>query len=185
MNETGIKVVIASENHAEREAATYAFDTTFPEGVHDFIPISVDSGVSAQPKNEHETYRGALNRLNASRLKNPEADYHIAFESGTIVLPGSVVQIGVVIVAQKECDRIFHVEMPRFEIPTETARLVRSGMELGSATDLVFKKQNTKHDGGVVGEVTDQAVTKIALMTMAATIAFGQLKNKNLYPERI
>ncbi len=184
MKKTGITVVIASSNVGKIQAAQNAFYAVFPHGVHDFISFAAPSGVSVQPKSEYETYRGALNRLAASKEIHPNADYHIAIESGVIDLPGSMTEIGSIIVAEKGYERIFHTEIPRFEMPTEIARFVRSGMELGPANDLFFKKENSKQEGGMVGEVTDQVVTRISIMSMAATIGFSQLKNKHLYPAR-
>jgi non-canonical (house-cleaning) NTP pyrophosphatase len=122
--------------------------------------------------------------LNAAKDAYPDADYFISMEAGVINLPGSMVEIGYIAVSQKGYERIFFTEISRFEVPTEIARLIREGMEKGPAVDQVFNKTDSKKAGGLIGEVTDQVVTRTRLICLAAEIAFSQLKNKHLYPDR-
>jgi non-canonical (house-cleaning) NTP pyrophosphatase len=125
-----------------------------------------------------------LNRLKFIKEKYPEADYWITIEGGVIKLPGSMVEIGSVLVSKNGYDRNFHTEVSRFELPTLLAREIRDGMEAGPAADKVFGKSNIKQEGGIPGEVTDQCVTRLKITLIAAKIAFFQLKNNHLYPDR-
>lgn len=196
-----ITVVVGSENPIKKRAVRDAFIQVFlPEtsGVLEYISellknvfnpreevrivgVNTPSGVSNQPKTEDETYQGALNRLQVIKQTHPDADYWVAVEGG-IVDNGTVMEeIGYALVLRKGTDRIFRGQVPRFEIPTKQACLVREGFELGPANDLVTGKSNSKQAGGMVGEVTDQLMDREYICYVAAVLAFSSLKNMHLY----
>ena len=54
-------------------------------------------------------------------------------------------------------------------------------MELGSANDIVFSKQNSKHNSGAVGLLTNDIITRTTYYQHAAVLALIPLVNKELY----
>jgi non-canonical (house-cleaning) NTP pyrophosphatase len=195
-----IVVVVGSENPVKKRAVRDAFVQVFlpetsgvfgylrellknifnPEEVR-IIGINAPSGVTDQPKTEQETYQGAFNRLQAIKQAQPDADYWIAVEGGVVDDGAVMEEIGYVLVTQKGNDRIFRGQVPRFEIPVKHAALVRQGMELGPANDLIMGKNNSKQSGGMAGEVTDQLMDREYICYIAAVFAFSSLKNNHFY----
>jgi non-canonical (house-cleaning) NTP pyrophosphatase len=66
-------------------------------------------------------------------------------------------------------------------LPPKVASLVRSGVELGKANDIVFQKHNTKHDSGAVGLVTQNLITRAIYYEHAAILALAPIINAELY----
>jgi non-canonical (house-cleaning) NTP pyrophosphatase len=69
-----------------------------------------------------------------------------------------------------------------FFLPSEVAKLVHQGMELGDADDQVFKKSNSKQKNGAVGLLTNDAITRKSLYLPAVQMAFIPFLNPKLYP---
>jgi non-canonical (house-cleaning) NTP pyrophosphatase len=81
-----MKVVIASHNPAKIRAVNEAFTLQFPGKNFDFIPASVESGVSDQPFSDKETRHGARNRARNACEMHPGADFWIGLEGGAFGL---------------------------------------------------------------------------------------------------
>lgn len=58
-----------------------------------------------------------------------------------------------------------------FFLPTQIARLIREGKELGEAGDIVFRRVNSKQENGAVGILARDAIHGKSLYTDAATFA--------------
>jgi non-canonical (house-cleaning) NTP pyrophosphatase len=67
-----------------------------------------------------------------------------------------------------------------FFLPENLAHLVRQGVELGEADDLVFSRKNSKQSNGAVGLLTDDAVDRINLYVPAVIFALIPLKTLTL-----
>jgi non-canonical (house-cleaning) NTP pyrophosphatase len=61
------------------------------------------------------------------------------------------------------------------------AILVREGMELGDADDIVFAKSNSKQQNGAVGLLTNDVITRKSLYLPAVQMAFIPFLNPELY----
>lgn len=197
-----IIVVVGSENPVKKRAIRDAFIQVFlpetdgwfgyigeflknifnPEEVR-IIGIPTPSGVSEQPRTDEETYQGARNRLRAVQEAQPDADYWAVIEGGVTDDGVVMEETGYVLVAQKGVDRVFRGQVPRFEVPIKIAELIRGGMEMGPANDLITGKSNSKQAGGVVGEVTDQLIDREYINYIAAVLAFSSLKNRHHYED--
>lgn len=193
-------LAVASENPIKWSASKNSFqDVYFPEqagilseAVYFFKEVvdpheirvhgfDIPSGVSSQPMNEKETHRGAMNRMATLRATCPDADYYVSMEGGVIDHGQYMEEIGYVMVAERGSDDVFYAQVSRFEVPVETANLIRQGMEMGDANDRVFGKENSKQGGGMIGEVTNQLVPRERLYYNAAIIAWSSMNNKHLY----
>ena len=193
-------IAVASKNPVKLSAARNAFaqvftpeyagffdqckqwlkDTFDPETIT-VLRASVPSLVSEQPTTMEETEQGARNRLHAIREQFPEAEAWVAIEGGVILRERSVIEVGCIIVAHKECPHTFMVEVPRFAVAHQTALRIRAGKEMGPANDEVFGQTNSKQAGGMAGIITDQLVIRYDLYYMPLLIAFSQVKNAHLY----
>ena len=66
-------------------------------------------------------------------------------------------------------------------VPPKIAELVHGGMELGHATDKFFGLNNSKHQNGLIGSLTDGHITRVQLYWPAAIIALTQISHKDWY----
>jgi len=68
-----------------------------------------------------------------------------------------------------------------FFLPQKVAELVRQGMELGEADDIVFGKKNSKQANGAIGILTDDVITRTTYYVPAIIMALIPFKNEELY----
>ncbi len=68
-------------------------------------------------------------------------------------------------------------------LPQKVATLVRQGIELGKANDIVFKTHNSKHNSGAVGLLTNDLITRTIYYEHAAILALAPILNADLYAE--
>jgi non-canonical (house-cleaning) NTP pyrophosphatase len=76
--------------------------------------------------------------------------------------------------------RIGRSRTAAFVLPQEVAVLVRQGMELGDADDVVFGRSNSKQQNGAVGLLTGDAIDRLSYYAHAVTMAFIPFKNPDL-----
>ncbi|KAK4457868.1 Maf/Ham1 [Cladorrhinum samala] len=174
-------IVVSSKNPVKLGAALDGFANMFSKDGSRFTVkgVSVASGVPEQPMTDDETLQGALNRVQNAREAEPEADYWVGIEGGVNPHRGSLESFAWVVVTDKT-GRTGKARTAAFYLPEEVAKLVRDGMELGPADDLVFGRQNSKQKNGAVGLLTDDAVTRKDIYVQAVTMALIPFKNLNL-----
>ena len=66
-------------------------------------------------------------------------------------------------------------------LPTCIHDIVKEGKELGQATDIIFRKHNSKQSSGVVGALTDNVINRETYYEHAALLALVPLKNRAMY----
>lgn len=123
-------------------------------------PHAVSSDVPDQPWGDDETIRGARTRARAALAADPAASMGFGIEGGVVALPdGSVRSNAWAVVVDREGREGVggSLAMP---IPPRVAQLLRDGMELGPAIDLVARTENIKHKEGAVGVLTQGMVTR-------------------------
>jgi inosine/xanthosine triphosphatase len=172
------RIVVASANPVKIAAALDGFRRMFPQDEFTAQGISVASGVSAQPMTDAETLQGARNRAANAREQIPDADYWIGLEGGVQDLNGEMECFAWMFVS--DGTRTGKARTATFALPSEIARLVRQGMELGHADDLVFGRANSKQQNGSVGLLTDDAVDRTAYYVQAVILALIPFKNPTL-----
>ena len=69
----------------------------------------------------------------------------------------------------------------RCELPPPVAELIRSGMELGDADDLVFGRENSKQAEGAVGLLTRGRVDRASFYAPAVTMALARFLNAEVF----
>lgn len=171
-----MRVVIASLNPAKICAAREAFSLQFPGQRIEYIPASVESGVSDQPMSDDETRSGARNRArNASELI-PDADFWVGMEGGIVTIDDCLVAFAWMAI-QGAGGRIGEARTVTLPLPPAVKALVEEGMELGDANDQVFSTVNSKHQGGAFGLLTNGLYTREGVYTEALVIALVPFVN--------
>lgn len=172
------KIIITSKNPVKAEAVKIAISKMFPDQNFEFESVSVPSGVSDQPLTDNETYTGALNRvLNAEKVV--EADYYIGLEGGVEFKNDGLEAFAWMVV--KSGGRVGKARSATFFLPHKVGELIRQGMELGDADDIVFRKQNSKQSNGAVGLLTGDVITRTSYYVETLCMALIPFKNPDLY----
>ena len=172
-------VIVASKNPVKIAAAELAFATVFPNESFAFVGVETSSGVPDQPFGD-EAREGAENRLEVITRLHPVAHYWVSQEGG-LVDEGDIMYNRAWIIIADDKGHIGQSSTPSFEIPTEIARLIRTGHELGSASDVYYGTTNLKEREGGIFLLTDGLVDRKSFYAQAAIIALAQVKNHHLY----
>ena len=171
-------IVVASTNPVKIAAALNGFRRMFPDESFDARGISVPSDVSDQPMTDAETLQGAFNRVANARAADPDADYWIGLEGGVEDRDGTLEAFAWMVVTDGE--RTGKSRTATFYLPEEAANLVRQGMELGHADDVIFGRANSKHQNGSVGLLTGDVVDRTAYYAQAVILALIPFRNPAL-----
>jgi len=176
-----MRVVVASSNPVKRRAALEAVRISFGDDDIEVRAIEVDPGVPAQPFGDDETLKGARNRVEAARRAEPDADLWVAVEGGVVEREGMLEAMAwaVVVGSADESGQLRRGESrtATFTLPEEIAALVRSGVELGEASDRVLGRANTKHTTGTVGPLTGGVIDRCAYYAHALVLALIPLRH--------
>ena len=175
------KIIVASENPVKINASLAGFRRMFPDEEFSVEGVSVESGISDQPIGNEETYQGACNRLDNVQEKSPNADYWVGIEGG-IEITDSGMQVAAWIVIRSRNGQFGKGKSSTFVLPPEVAKHVHEGKELGTATDIVFSKINSKQGGGSIAELTGGVLNRTGYYEEAVICALIPFKNPVLYP---
>ncbi|MBI5667084.1 MAG: inosine/xanthosine triphosphatase [Chloroflexi bacterium] len=173
-----MNIVVASTNPVKIEAVRRGFAAMFPGESVEARGVSVPSGVSDQPMTDAETFQGAYNRALNARHHAPDAAYWAGVEGGCDQQRGDLLAFAWVVVLSK--DGIGSSRTATFTLPNEIAVLVRQGVELGVADDIVFGRSNSKQANGAVGILTADAIDRTRYYEHAVILALVPFKNPAL-----
>lgn len=172
-----MKIVVASTNPVKIEATRVGFSQVFGENIQ-LIGISIPSGVSDQPMSDDETHRGAKNRALNARQAYPDADYWVGIEGGIEEHLGVLTVFAWIVILNQ--DRTGHARTATFILPDEVAKLVKQGLELGDADDIVFGRANSKQQNGSVGLLTHDRIDRAGYYSPAVILALIPFINPEL-----
>ncbi|PHH91479.1 hypothetical protein CDD83_262 [Cordyceps sp. RAO-2017] len=174
-------VIVASQNPVKIGAARHGFSRMLSGTGFDVRGVSVPSGVPDQPLSDGQTLQGAVNRAGNARSAEPAADFWVGIEGGVEASPGGgpVESFAWIVVVGRD-GRAGRARTAAYCLPEEAARLLRDGMELGHADDLVHGRTNSKQHSGSVGILTDDAVDREAYYSQALILALIPFKNPRL-----
>jgi len=174
-------IVVASQNPVKLQAVVQGYASLFPDETLSVEGVSVGSGVSAQPASDHETLLGARQRAENARALMPDADLWIGIEGG---IADEVDMAAFAWVVALSTSREGKAKTATFYLPDGVAELIRQGVELGDADDIVFSRNNSKQQNGAIGLLTDDAIDRVGLYQPAVVMALLPFKNPELYPDR-
>ena len=174
-----IRLVVASLNPVKLEAARRGYKRLFPSQESEWISCDGASGVSAQPMSSAETLQGALNRAEDVKRKLPDADFWIGIEGGVEPVENDLHAFAWVVVLSNH--KVGKGRSGTFILPPRVSELIRSGLELGEADDIVFGRTNSKQENGAIGLLTGNVIDRTALYEHAVILAFAPFMNPDLY----
>ena len=152
--------------------------------------VAVPSGVSDQPMTDAETLLGARNRAENARKLVPDADYWVGIEGGVDSDPDDpflLRSFAWIVVWGRDpatCNgdgvKVGKARTATYYLPRESAKLIRGGIELGKADDLLFAGQNTKQKNGSVGLLTGNVIDRRRYYEEAVVLALIPFRNRAL-----
>lgn len=172
-------IIIASNNPVKIQAALQGFQRMFPAEEFTIRQLSVPSGVSSQPFTDQETYLGACNRVDAAFQMDQQADFWVGIEGGVEEQDGELSAFAWIVVRSK--NRRSRSRSGTFLLPKKLADLIRQGIELGEADDIVFNRSNSKQANGAIGILTGNVIDRTDLYLHAVILALVPFKNDDLY----
>ncbi len=178
-----MKVLVASLNPVKIDACREAFNRFFPDEELSVSGISIPSGVSEQPFSESETLSGAINRTELLKSRYPAAHFVVGIEGGVEQRFGELWAFAWVVVSNGS--KTGKGTTSRFPLPGKVKKLLDEGLELGDANDRVFSQHNSKQQGGAIGLLTGDLITRKELYVPAVIMALIPFRKENtsLYPE--
>ncbi len=172
-------VLVGSKNPVKisctEDAFTRAFNKSFlVDG------INAPSDVSEQPKGDKETLLGAKNRAHNSLKVFPEANFWVGIEGGIDKDEYGMFAFAWIYILANN-GKTSQSKTGTFYLPKAVADMVKDGMELGKADDLVFEKENSKQQGGSVGILTHGVIDRSEYYRQAIILALIPFVNENLF----
>lgn len=171
-------VIIASKNPVKINCVKEVLTEAFPSDALDFQGVSVPSEVSDQPMTDEETLQGAINRASNAKKECP-GDFHIGIEGG--ISDDGMVMTAFAWVVILSGGKVGKARTSTFELPQKIAELVRQGVELGHADDLIFKRENSKQKDGAVGILTNGILNRTEYYEQAVLLALIPMLNDEFY----
>ena len=175
-----LRVIVGSKNPVKVGCTREAFTQAFGE-VCQVEGVDAHSAIPAQPRSEEETLLGAKNRATHSKTLIPNADYWVGIEGGVDEDSQGMYAFAWIFVLHRS-GKSSQSKTGTFYLPPQVVALIREGMELGHADDLVFQAQNSKQQGGSVGLLTQGLITREAYYQQAMVLALIPFLNESLYP---
>jgi inosine/xanthosine triphosphatase len=172
-------IIVGSKNPVKISCTEVAFTEAFNQG---FIVngVNVSSMVADQPIGDEETFLGAKNRAVNSKSVFPEADYWVGIEGGVARDKLGMSAFAWIYIEDK-AGRSGWSKTGSFYLPKAIADLVDSGMELGTADDQFFSKENSKQSGGSVGILTNGVLDRSTYYQQAIVLALIPFLSKKLF----
>ncbi len=173
------KIVVASQNPIKIRAVDSGFKQMMPNNEFEIIGMNVPSGVSDQPMTDMETYQGAKNRVWKAKEEMPQADFWVGIEGGIEEKEGEIYAFAWIIILTEE--KKGESRTATFQIPPKVVALIKQGIELGIADDMVFGHANSKHHLGSVGILTHGEINRMELYSPAVCFALIPFINTDLF----
>jgi len=172
-----MKILVGSTNPVKIKAVQNAFQQCLPNEHWSIEGLKVNSGVSDQPMSDEETFAGAQYRV-GQMLSHP-ADFYVGLEGGLEHFQDHVQAFAWIYVKGQNRDSFARTST--FILPPKIADLVKGGMELGEADDVVFGTDNSKQKMGAVGLLTKGLTDRAQYYEEAVQKALIPYMNPSLY----
>ncbi|QPC47269.1 DUF84 family protein [Mangrovibacillus cuniculi] len=163
-----MKVMVGSKNPTKIEAVTNAFISC--EYKIEVQGSDIPSFVSAQPIGHEETKLGAINRAKQAVIGN---DIGIGLEAGIVIMDDAyyLCNWGALVHSSGELFVAGGLLLP---LPNFLYEHLHAGEELGPLVDQFWNRQNTKHQEGIAGILTNNRVKRTDLFVQVVLPLIGQ-----------
>ena len=173
------RIVLASQNPVKVQATLQGFKKMFPDEEFEITAVSVPSKVHGQPRSRAETLQGALNRTDGAANLVQEADYWVGIEGGLEEMDGEMAVFAWVVVRSR--DLMGKSQTGSFSLPRKVTNLIKQGIEMGAADDVIFNTRNSGQKEGAVGILTGNVIDRTEFYLHAIMLALVPFKNIDLY----
>ena len=162
--------IIGTTNKAKLRACEEVMGEYYPHA--EITGRSIKSDVSNQPFGDEETREGALNRARKASASAQNV-VGIGLEGGVRLINDKlyICNWGALCLPDG-CE--FTAGGAQIQLPDEIAHEVQSGKELGPVVDYYYHKQNTRHNEGAIGILTNGAVSRADLFAHILHLLIGQ-----------
>lgn len=176
-----VTVAIGSQNPVKVNCTKKAFSSCWPKIEFEYIAVTVPSGVKDQPLSDKECILGAKNRAKRA-LKIAKTDYGVGIEGGIIKMNGNFFARAWVVVVNKMGVVGFGSSLSA-PVPPKYMKLIKKGIELGKVNDMITGRENTKHDNGYFGFISDNLVTREKGYTDAVIMALARFRKPEIFED--
>lgn len=172
-------IAVGSTNPTKIGAVKIAFEKVFPNEKWDITGVAVSSGVSNQPMHDSESIQGATTRAKKA-LKELKADFGVGLEGGLHKIDDKWFETGWAVVINKD-GKLGVGSSIRMETPKSFIDLIEQGHELGTATDIIFKRKNSKQQEGFFGIMTHGHIDRANGYADGIVAALARFLHKDLF----
>lgn len=178
-----MKFFVGSTNPVKLQAAQLAAKQKWPQ--LDVLGYDVASDVSAQPRTDEETHRGAKNRAMAalkqgiSHFPQEKLYLGIGMEGGVFITSEGEMWSTVWACVIDTENRVYEANGGRIRVPKPIADLIINGGEMGPAISQLIGEENIKQKQGMFGVITNNFVTRTDEYASILQMAIGQWYGKD------
>ncbi|MCD4686419.1 MAG: inosine/xanthosine triphosphatase [Anaerolineae bacterium] len=173
-----MRIAIGSTNPIKCNATRAVVKPLYPDA--EFVSIDVPSGVSAQPWGNRETRSGALNRARAAQQQTA-ADLGVGLEGGVQDSEFGLMTAAWCVIVDPH-GRIGVGGNSSVLLPPAVSEQLRQQYELGTVMDQFVKRQNTRHQNGAIGILTDDLETRQSAYEHIIRLALASFRHPEWYP---
>ncbi len=177
MKNTPSHIFVGSTNPVKIDAVNLATKHHWP-AVH-ITGYEVASQVSEQPRSDAETRRGAQNRAQAvlalglSHTESKQLSLGIGLEGGVFTTENGELWSTVWVSVVDQSGVHWDANGARFKVPSQIAKLIEAGEEMGPALSKLFGGADIKRQNGAIGIVTQNFVTRTEEYSAICKLAIG------------
>ncbi len=180
-----MKIIVGTKNQSKVDAVTETLREYEMFSGAELNFVSVESGVSDQPKTFEESVRGAKNRAQNAFSSKSGCDYSIGIESGLFEIPlsdGTLADLCVCVIFNGE-DFSYGFSCG-FELPNNISDLmVNDDLDMTQASNEAGLSKNPKLGAaeGLIGILTKGRIKRKDYTKQAIMTALIKLENKEIY----
>lgn len=174
-------IAVGSVNKTKIDPVKDVFTKHF-KGVK-VVGVKVESGVSDQPKNEDEMYKGALNRAKGALRKVKNADYGVGIEGGIHKRSYGWFEHSLVVIVDKK-GNIGVGSSGGLALPDRVInKILKENMNLEEAVDEIFGTKQIGEGIGMFGVFTKGYVTRTSGVAHGVAFALARFLHNKVYDQ--
>jgi inosine/xanthosine triphosphatase len=185
-----INVAVGSKNPVKCNAAEQGLKLALKTEEINVEGFDAPSGVRDQPIGDLEIKSGAMNRARQAFIMFKERNgiapaYSVGIEGGILINNEGADDEEIDCMAWIVTYDGIHYGKARtssFNLPKVICDLLKEGVELGTADDMVFSRMNSKQGEGTVGHLTRGVMDRTAYYVPAVVLAMIPLQWPSLWP---
>lgn len=171
-------IAVGSTNPTKIEPVKSVFSHHFKDVR--VMGVSVESGVSDQPMDDREMYRGALNRAKNALEKVKGAEYGVGIEGGLDKRSYGWFEKSLVVIVNKKGE-VGIGSSGGLVLPRVVIDKIKSGKNLEQAVDEIFGTKQIGEGIGMFGIFTKEVVTRSEGVRHGVAFALARFLHSDLY----